>query len=266
MDVGHLPQKEPAVTAHDPVVDGKLPHLKISLTEKLPEIFFLPGDPSRVRLFEEEADTFTAIGSNREFVLGTGCYRGKSFGVCSTGIGGGSTEIAVVELARMGVKIMVRTGGCGALLEDIECGSFIINSGTVRWGGSASCYVPPEFPAVADPFLVVALAKTCERLGFKAQIGIGATIDSYYEGQGRTASPCRIPRWGLEKIEMLTKAGGLNIDMETETLFTVGYVLNNRTANNQAVHGNRGNDQWLEDYEPVQRNLVRIALETLTGE
>jgi uridine phosphorylase len=266
MNIEPLPRENPEVTAHDPVVGGKLPHLKIDLGEKLPDIFFLPGDPSRVRLFEEEADTFTPIGGGREFVVGTGSYRGKAFGVCSTGIGGGSTEIAVVELARLGVKTMIRTGGCGALRKDIDCGSFIINSGAVRWGGSAACYAPPEFPAVADPFLVVALAKTCERLGFKARVGIGATIDSYYEGQGRNASPGRVPRWGLEKIEFLARSGGLNIDMETETLFTIGYILNVKTANILAVHGNRASDRWLEDYEPVQKNLIRIALETLTNE
>ena len=254
-------QGKAAVTAQDPIVDNKLPHLKISLSEKVPELFFLPGDPGRLRLFEEAADEFAVIGNNREFTLAAGRYRGKSFGVCSTGIGGGSTEIAVVELARLGVRAMIRTGGCSALREDIECGSFIINSAAVRWGGSASCYAPPEFPAVADPFLTVALAKTCERLGFKAAVGIGATIDSYYEGQGRIAHSSRVPRWGQEKIELLTQAGGLNIDMETETLFTIGYILKVRTANILAVHGNRITDQWLADYEPAQRNLVRVALE-----
>jgi uridine phosphorylase len=253
-----------AFSAQDPTVDGKLPHLKISLDERLPEVFFLPGDPGRLRFFEEAADTFAYLGDNREFALATGRYRDKPFGVCSTGIGGGSTEITVVELARMGVKVMIRTGGCGTLREEINCGDFIINSAAVRWGGSASCYVPPEFPAVADPFLTVALANTCERLGFKATVGVGATINSYYEGQGRTAREGRVPRWGLEKIEMLRQAGGLNIEMESETLFTVGYVLKVRTANILAVHGNRVTDQWLADYEPVQRNLARIALECLT--
>ena len=249
--------------ARDPIEEGKLPHLKVSLTEKVPETFFLPGDPARLRLFEDAADNFTYISNNREFALGIGSCRGKPFGVCSTGIGGGSTEIAVVELSRLGVKKMIRTGGCGALRKDIECGSFIINSGMVRWGGSASCYAPVEFPAVADPFLTVALAQTCERLGFKATVGIGATIDSFYEGQGRNARPDRLPCWGQEKIEFLIQAEGLNIDMETETLFTIGYILKIKTANILAVHGNRITDQWLEDYEPAQRNMVNIALECL---
>jgi uridine phosphorylase len=249
--------------AGDPVTDGKLPHLKIDLAAKLPEVFFLPGDPARLRMFEEAAEDFAVIGNNREFAVARGTYKGVPFGVCSTGIGGGSTEICVVELARMGVRVMIRTGGCGALLPGIACGSFIINSGAVRWGGSSSCYVPPEFPAVSDPFLTVALARTSRRLGFTAQVGIGATIDSYYEGQGRTASAGRAPRWGEEKIRLLREAGVLNIDMETETLFSIGYVLGVKTANILAVHGNRATDDWLVDYEPAQKNLVHTALESL---
>jgi uridine phosphorylase len=252
-----------SVRAGDPVTDGKLPHLKIDLTEKLPEIFFLPGDPSRLRMFEDGAENFTLIGGNREFSLAKGSYKGIPFGVCSTGIGGGSTEICVVELARLGVRVMIRTGGCGALLSDIACGSFIINSGAVRWGGSSSCYVPPEFPAVSDPFLTVILAQTSRRLGFTARVGVGATIDSYYEGQGRVALPGRVPRWGEERIRLLQDAGVLNIDMESETLFSVGYVLKIRTANILAVHGNRATDEWLTGYETAQRNLVRTALESL---
>jgi hypothetical protein len=119
----------PNVRASDPVTDGKLPHLKISLTEKLPGIFFLPGDPARIGMFEDSADAFASIGGNREFALAKGTYKGIPFGVCSTGIGGGSTEICVVELARLGVRVMIRTGGCGALLPDIACGEYIINSG-----------------------------------------------------------------------------------------------------------------------------------------
>ncbi|QQO10555.1 nucleoside phosphorylase [Breznakiella homolactica] len=251
------------VRASDPVAGGKVPHLKLPLTEKLPEVFFLPGDASRLRLFEEEADSFERIGDNREYALAKGSFRGKSFGVCSTGMGGGSAEICIVELARLGVTTMIRTGGCGALQPEIESGSFIINSGAVRWGGSSNFYVPPEFPAVADPFLAVSLAQSCEKLGLKYSVGIGATINSYYEGQGRVSAPGRRPRWGEEQIARLTESGVLSIDMETETLFTIGYLLKVKTANILAVHGNRATDHWLVDYEPAQRSLVKAALETL---
>ena len=101
--------------AKDPTIGGLLTHLKIPLDAKVPEVFFLPGDPSRVDLFGENAESFERLGNNREFAAAAGIYKGRRFGVCSTGIGGGSTEITIVELARLGVKVMIRTGGCGAL-------------------------------------------------------------------------------------------------------------------------------------------------------
>jgi len=252
--------------AKDPTIGGLLTHLKIPLDAKVPEVFFLPGDPSRVDLFGEQADpgSFERLGSNREFTAAQGSYQGRRFGVCSTGIGGGSTEIAVVELFRLGVKAMIRTGGCGALRADIECGSFILNSGAVRWGGSASCYAPPEFPAVADPELTMTLAGTCDRLGFPRHIGVGATADSYYEGQGRVASAARIAKIGADRMAFLKDARVLNLEMETETLYTIGYVLGARTANILVVHGNRETDDWLADYGPAQRDLVKVALESLS--
>jgi uridine phosphorylase len=51
--------------------------------------------------------------------------------------------------------------------------------------------------------------------------------------------------------------------METESLFSIGYVLKIKTANILAVHGNRATDEWLTDYETSQKNLVRAALESL---
>jgi len=251
--------------AKDPVIGGLLPHLKIEVSQKVPPIFFLPGDPSRVELFGESAEKFEALGANREFASARGTYKGKDFGVCSTGIGGGSTEIAVVELARLGVRIMVRTGGCGAVRKDIACGDFILNSGAVRWGGSSSCYAPPEFPAVADPGILMTLASACDRLGLRRHIGVGATSDSYYEGQARNAAPDRTPRIGEERMTFLKEARVLNLDMETETLFTIGYLLGVRTANILVVHGNRATDDWLADYGPAQRNLLAAALESLEG-
>ena len=169
------PYGEP--TAENPVENGKLPHLKLKIDSRVPELFFLPGDPDRLKLFEEVSDSFSYLSVNREFSIGKGTYKGKEFGVCSTGIGGGSSEIVMVELHTLGVKRVVRVGGCGALKKEIECGDMIINSGAVRLGGSSRMYVRIEYPAVADPFMVVALFNSSRKNGIKAHVGIGATVE-----------------------------------------------------------------------------------------
>jgi len=247
-------------TASNPIENGKLPHLKLSIDSKVPKLFFLPGDPDRLKLFEEAADSFEYLSVNREFSIGIGTFGGKEFGVCSTGIGGGSSEIVMVELHSLGVERVVRVGGCGALREDIKCGDMIINSGAVRLGGSSKMYVRVEYPAVADPFMVVALAESASKKGIRAHVGIGATVDSYYAGQGRCIEGFEIP--GSSLPEELSSAGVINFDMETETIYTLASLMGMKAANILAVHGNRKTDEWLSDYRSAQICAIETALET----
>ncbi len=247
--------------AENPIVDGLLPHLRVHVNTEVPDLFFLPGDPGRLKLFAELADSFTILSENREFSIGIGSYRGKEFGVCSTGIGGGSTEIAMVELRELGVHKVIRVGGCGALDERIPCGEIIMNSGAIRLGGSSKTYAMPEYPAVADPFLLVALFKSALESGHTPFVGIGATVDSYYAGQGRPISVIANlvdPGW-IQKMQSLRV---INFDMETETIYTLASLMGMKAANILAVHGNRSTNLWLSDYRVMQLKTIKIALQT----
>jgi uridine phosphorylase len=75
----------------------------------------LPGDPDRVGKAASVLDSVFEIGRRREFQMARGTWRGTPITVCSTGIGGPSTEIAVVELANLGMKRGIRVGGMGAI-------------------------------------------------------------------------------------------------------------------------------------------------------
>jgi uridine phosphorylase len=247
--------------ADNPLEGGLLPHLKLPIDLKVPELFFLPGDPGRLKLFEELADEFHYLNENREFAFAIGKINEKDFGVCSTGIGGGSTEIVMVELRELGVKKVVRVGGCGAIDERIACGSIILNSGCVRLGGSSDRYIRPEYPAVANPFMLVALFQSATQKGKDIYVGIGATVNSYYAGQSR-----RIPILeGLGDsglMEEMRSAKVLNFDMETETIFTLASVLGMKAANILAVHGNRITNLWLSQYREAQLDIIKIALDS----
>ncbi|HRW92883.1 MAG TPA: nucleoside phosphorylase [Thermotogota bacterium] len=259
--------KEPKLEsiAHNPTVRGLLPHLKVPVDFDAPPLFFLPGDPGRLELFREEADSFEMLSSNREFWVGVGVFHGKRFGVCSTGIGGGSTEIAVVELGELGVQRLVRVGGCGAIQPFIDCGDVVLNSGAVRLGGSSKHYVRPEYPAVADPFLLTALFHSAKSMGIRCHVGIGATVDSYYAGQGRPVPGLPGPADNTV-FNTMQAAGVLNMDMETETIFTLASLLGMKAANILGVHGNRQTNLWLSDFSATQVQTVRIALQTLLEE
>jgi uridine phosphorylase len=60
-------------------------------------------------------------------------------------------------------------------------------------------------------------------------------------------------------MRQLAQTGAIGMDMECEALFAVGRALGVQVGAVLAVHGNRATDQWLEDYEETQHNLIRLA-------
>ena len=79
----------------------------------------LPGDPGRVSKIADHFENATHLASNREFTSYLGDTGGVPIVVCSTGIGGPSTSIAVEELAQWGVRTFLRVGTTGAIQPDI---------------------------------------------------------------------------------------------------------------------------------------------------
>ncbi|MGB4136970.1 MAG: nucleoside phosphorylase [Microbacterium sp.] len=244
-------------SAGDPWLDGRPPHIPTD-GRPLPDVCLLPGDPARVDLAASVLSDFEIIGTRREYRLGVGRYEGRSIAVCSTGIGGPSTEIAVVELSRLGVDTFIRVGGMGAIPAAIRPGTVTSVTRVLRDGGAARFYAPGTHPIAADADVVRALDESALELGEPALTPITAlSCDSYYVGEGR-------PLPGLEQAasarlaEVLT-GGADAMDMECETVFAVARALGRRYGATLSTHGNRETDEWLEDFEPTQLRMLRIA-------
>lgn len=62
------------------------------------------------------------LASHREFTTWRAELDGKPVIVCSTGIGGPSTSIAVEELAQLGIRTFLRIGTTGAIQPHINVG------------------------------------------------------------------------------------------------------------------------------------------------
>ena len=77
-------------------------------------IAFLPGDPERVPRIAKRFKNAKLISSHREYMTYGGYIDGEYVISTSTGIGGPAAAIAIEELARLGVKLMIRIGTCGA--------------------------------------------------------------------------------------------------------------------------------------------------------
>lgn len=246
------------VSASDPNFDGKVPHLMCRKGD-IADVVLLPGDPGRVRLIAPLFDSFEVIASNREYTVGTGSYHGRKISVCSTGIGAPSTEIAVVELAELGAKALIRIGGCGVLRKEIPCGDLVINTAAVRRGGSSIFYAPPEYPAVASFEIVQCLLDAAKARGKRGWTGISASIGSFFAGQARPA--LGIEFHAPDLVDQYKKLRVINMEMESETIFTLGTLFGLYTGCVCAVHANRETDEWLADFEPAQREMCLTALD-----
>lgn len=78
------------------------------------EYVLIPGDPQRAERIAQRLTDARLISVNREYTVFTGTYEGVPVSVCSTGIGGPSTAIAMEELTRVGASTFIRVGSCGA--------------------------------------------------------------------------------------------------------------------------------------------------------
>ena len=180
----------------------------------------LPGDPGRCEKIAAYLDEPRHYGCNREYNIYTGKLNGETVSVCSTGIGGPSTAIAVEELAKCGVDTMVRIGTCGGIALKVCSDDVVIANGAVRQDGTSREYAPIEFPAVPDTDVLIALRNAAARLGFRYHTGVVQCKDAFYGQHSPQSMPTSAE---LEfKWEAWKRLGVLASEMESSTLFTVG--------------------------------------------
>ncbi|NPA48090.1 MAG: uridine phosphorylase [Thermococci archaeon] len=204
----------------------------------------LPGDPERVPKISSLWDEAREVAFHREYRTHTGKYKGVPISVTSTGIGGPSTAIAVEELAAIGADTFIRVGSTGAIQPGIEIGDLIIAKAAVRLEGTSKQYVRVEYPAVADLEVTLALIEAAESLGLRYHLGITASTDSFYLGQGRPGLNGYLPSFARDIVDDLRQANVTNFEMEAATLFTLAGVYGLRAGCVCAVFANRVTDEF----------------------
>ncbi len=214
-------------------------------------VAILPGDPGRVAKIAAHFDRSTSLASNREFNSHLGWIGETPVVVCSTGIGGPSTSIAVEELGQLGVRTFLRVGTTGAIQPDIDVSDVIVTTGSVRMDGASLHFAPLEYPAVAHFDCVTALVAAADELGIRRHVGVTVASDTFYPGQERYDTVSGYVRRSLQgSRDEWAQLHVLNYEMESATLFTqcavngwragmVAGVLVNRTVQeipDAAVH------------------------------
>ncbi len=204
----------------------------------------LPGDVERAEKIAAEWEERRLVAKHREYVTYVGRYRGVDLMVTSTGIGGPAAAIAVDELSRLGVDTFIRVGSTGTIRPEVELGDLVIPLGAVRLDGASAQYVRPEYPAVAHYEVVMALVEAAESLGYRYHLGLTASTDSFYTGQGRRGCCGYWQSWMDSIIPDLQAAGVVNIEMEAATIFTLASLFGKRAGAICAVYAQRLRDEF----------------------
>jgi len=208
---------------------GRLYHIGLRRAD-VGRVALLPGDPARVPRIAERFKDAQLLASHREYTTFGGYVDREYVIAMSTGIGGPSTAIAVEELARLGVELMIRVGTCGAISPRAKVGTLIVADAAVRLDGTSRQYVMDGYPAAATPEVVVALQDSARKLGKRFLTGITASTDSFYAGQGRPGFGGYLPSQANQLLSDLKAAKTLCFEMESSTLFTLGRLFGLRTG------------------------------------
>lgn len=185
-------------------------------------VAIVPGDPNRVEKIARLMDNPVHLASLREFTSWRGELDGKAVIVCSTGIGGPSTSIAVEELAQLGIRTFLRIGTTGAIQENINVGDVLVTTAAVRLDGASQHFAPIEYPAVADFTCTNALYAAATDAGATVHVGVTASSDTFYPGQERYDTYTgRVMRHFRGSMKEWQDMGVMNYEMESATLLTM---------------------------------------------
>jgi len=230
--------------AEEPVDElGRPYHIRLAKKD-VGRIAFLPGDPGRVPKIAERFEGAKDLGIHREYRAYGGRVGGENVVALSTGIGGPSAAIAIEELARLGVKVMIRVGTCGTITPKLKAGSVVIADAAVRMDGASAQYVPLGYPAAASPGVVMALSEAAASRKRPYSVGITASTDAFYVGQGRKSFGGFLPSYRAKLVDDMRAARVICFEMEAATLFTLGRVFGLKTGAVFAAVANRATNEF----------------------
>ena len=190
---------------------------------------FLCGEPERVPKIASMLSDSKKIAQKREFWIYSGSLEGVPVTVASTGIGGPSTAILIEELANLGADTFIRVGTSGGIADGLEKGDFVITTGAIRADGTSRSYAWPEYPALANHEVVLALVSAAKKAKARFEVGICFSVDGFYSENkvlkdGKLAPMSQsgyMPSFTVDRLADVKKMGVKNIEMENGTIFTL---------------------------------------------
>jgi AMP nucleosidase len=155
---------------------------------------------------------------NQVEIIGKGkpmqCATANGITIINFGMGSASAATIMDLLSAIQPKAVLFLGKCGGLKRKNEVGDLVLPIAAIRGEGTSNDYFPPEVPALPAFALQKAISTTIR--DFK---------EDYWTGTVYTTNR-RVWEHDEEFKSYLKKIRAMAIDMETATIFTVGFANN----------------------------------------
>lgn len=132
--------------------------------------------------------------------------------IINFGIGSANAATIMDLLSAVKPKACLFLGKCGGLRSQVKPGDFILPIGALREGSASSHYFPPEVPALPSFNLQKTVAQVINRHGRE-----------YYTGTVYSTNR-RVWEHDENFKKFLSDVRAIGIDMETSTIFIVGFA------------------------------------------
>jgi AMP nucleosidase len=136
----------------------------------------------------------------------------KGLSIINFGIGSANAATIMDLLVAKAPKGVLFLGKCGGLKQSTEIGHFILPTAAIRGDGTSDDYFPPEVPALPSFKLHKFVSDKILKRKLEYRTGVIYTTNR------------RVWEWDQSFKKYLKKLGAIGIDMETATLFVVGYA------------------------------------------
>ena len=115
-----------------------------------------------------------------------------------------------------------------------------------------------EYPAVADYRVVIALIQAAEELKYRYHVGITASTDTFYAGQGRPGYNGYFPSHKAHILKDLQQARVQNFEMEASCLFTLASLFGKKAGAVCCIIANRVTNEF-EINDDFQKRAGLVA-------
>ncbi len=187
------------------IVENWLPRYTGRNLVDFPEYILLTNFNKYVEIFSEQMN----VSMNKDVNMPNAIANGIM--IINFGMGTANAATIMDLLTAVHPKAVLFLGKCGGLKKINNLGDYILPIAAIRGEGTSNTYLPPEVPALP---------------AFSLQRAVSTTVRNherdYWTGTVYTTNR-RV--WEHDDIfkEYLRKTRSMGIDMETATLFTVGF-------------------------------------------